>query len=132
MKKRLFPIAVLLVGFVVSLSAQRYDNNYSANVDYRYQYRNSSYQNNSWRAYDGRQANRIVQRMSQRDRKRLSQLERKYRQTERRAWENGSLSRRERQKLDRIQRDINNLFRKYERRNNSRNNNRGRNGCPGR
>ena len=132
MKKRLFTIGVLLLGFVGLLSAQRYENYYSDNSDYRYQYRYNNYQNDSWRASDGRRANGIVDRMSQRDRKKLSKLTRKYRHTEKCALENGRLSRRERQKLDKIQRDIDRIFRKYERRNNSRNNNRGRNGCPGR
>jgi len=141
MKKKLITLAFLTIGIVGLLSAQRSgnyytDNYYTDNSDYRYQYRyNNSYNDyygNYRRPNDRRRGSYSNKRMSSKDRKRLSKLQRKYRRTEKCAWENGRLSKSEIRRLDEIQRDIDRIYRKYERNRNNRNRDerRGRRSCP--
>ena len=54
-------------------------------------------------------------RLSYRDQRRITKLERKYVRTEEFAWEDGYLSRRERRSLRSIQRDIDRIWARYER-----------------
>lgn len=146
MKGPIITLAILIISSLSMLTAQRsytyYDNGsydryqyrYNDRGDYRDDYRyddRGDYRRDRNRS-SYRRDNNVYSRMSQRDRKRLVKLERKYRETERCAWENGRLSRKEIRKLDNIRDDIDRLTRKYRRNNrpNNRRNNGGWRGCP--
>jgi hypothetical protein len=142
MKGPIITLAILIISSLSVLTAQTsytyYDNGSNDRYQYRYNDR-GNYQDNYRDDYrrdrnrsSYRRDNNVYSRMSQRDRKSLNKLERKLRETERCAWENGRLSRNEIRKLDNIRDDIDRLIRKYDRRDryNDRPNNGGRRSCP--
>lgn len=142
MKGLIITMTILMTSSLSVITAQWNSSYYDSGPNYRYQYRYDDRGNNRDNYRDDRRRDRnrssytrdnyIYSRMSQRDRKRLTKLERKFRHTEKRAWENGRLSRKEIRKLDNIRDDIYRLTRKYDRgrRDNNRRNNNGRRSCP--
>jgi len=147
MKGLTITLTILMTASLSVLTAQRDYSYYDGGSNYRYQYRyddnrydDRGYYRDDYRDNRRRDRNRssytrdnhIYSRMSRRDRKRLTKLERKFRHAEKCAWENGHLSRKEIRKLDNIRDDIYKLTRKYDRgrRNNIRRNNNGRRSCP--
>lgn len=126
-EKILLASLVFMFVSILSYGQGRYGDRsgYHSTVNYGYDDYNDGYRNNRnsndrfYRYYD---------RMNRSDKKRLKRLIREYRERERRAWNNGHLSRREIDRLRSVEADIDRLLYRYSRRD-SRYNSRYRSSC---
>lgn len=105
-------------------SNDRYDDSYRYDNDYRYNYRdgNRDRYNSVYR-----RDHQVYARMNQSDRRSLRRLEKKIRERERCAWEDGFVTEREARRINSVLRDIDKLNDRYYSRQGRRyNDNRGR------
>lgn len=135
MKRRILYSATIFTLILGTLSAQHrdhqdYHGSYTSSGHYDYDaynggvvytsYHGSQVDRRSGNTRDYREGNRryedrIITRMTRRDRRCLQDLREKLYERERRAWTDGRLSRRERNRIIDVQRDIDRLFSKYDR-----------------
>jgi len=140
--KRIITVSAVMF-FTLSLSAQHgSSSNYSySNYEYNNGYHSTSYNNdyrdnnrrggdyerggdrnyrggrdyNGTRRYKRKRYTVRFNQLSYRDQKRVTKLERKYIRTEKCAWDDGHLNRRERKNLRSIEGDIDRIWARYER-----------------
>ena len=136
MKRKLF-LATFMSIFICSLAiSQRGNRNSNCGTTYTtYSYNENYYDDYRDRPNFRREYDRYYSKMNRADRRRVNELLDRLHRTERRAWEDGYLSRRDRNRIVDVEQDIDRIFLRYRRdRNNryyrsGRNNNRYQTGC---
>ena len=122
MKRKLF-LATFMSIFICSIAiSQRGNRNTTYGTTYTTYSSNGNHYNdgNRYRPNFRRDYDRYYSRMSRRDRRAVNELLDRLEYRKRRAWEDGYLSRRDRNRIIDIEQDIDRIFHKYRRNGNNR------------